>query len=155
MLSNKSIGRLYVVIQIILIASVCLFSIRDSNSIFIPINLDNVIGLVLLISGLVLMFLIGANFRQMMTPNPVPLENSHLRKSGFYKYIRHPMYSAALLTILGIVFYYRSISGFIIWLITVIFIIVKIRFEERMLNEKFTDYTSYSLKTKKLIPYIY
>ncbi len=155
MLSNNSKGWVYVLIQIILIISICVFSIRDSKSILAPVDVGNSIGLAIFIIGLVMMFLIGARFRQMMTPNPVPLKNYQLRTTGFYKYIRHPMYSAALLTLLGIVFYYRSISGFIIWLIAVVFLLIKIRFEEQMLKEKFTDYTTYSLKTKKLIPYIY
>ena len=157
-MSSKSKGWIYVTVQIVLIAAVILFSMRDFLGI-IPYNFAiKITGLIIFISGILLMAIqlfTFSRFGQIMTPNPVPPDGYSLIQSGFYKYVRHPMYSAALFTLLGIVIYYHSIAGFLVWMITVLFIIWKIRFEEINLIQKFPEYKVYQSKTRKLIPSIY
>jgi protein-S-isoprenylcysteine O-methyltransferase Ste14 len=155
MLNKKQRGWIFVSVQFLLIALTIIISARDSQSIIVFENTGNIIGISIILSGFILMILVLLNFKQIMTPNPVPMHNYVLKTTGFYKYIRHPMYSAALFTLLGVVFYYQSLSGFVFWIIAVFFIIYKIRFEERNLTEKFPDYIKYSSRTKKLIPFVY
>jgi len=86
---------------------------------------------------------------------PELAENATLIKTGPYKYIRHPMYSAVLLFCLG--FFLTNIWSMtaIIYLSLIIILNLKIIYEEKLLNIAFSNYKSYAKKTKKLIPYIY
>jgi protein-S-isoprenylcysteine O-methyltransferase Ste14 len=95
------------------------------------------------------------NFGQFVTPNPVPLKNYTLKTSGMYKYIRHPIYSSVLLSLLGFVVYCQSLSGLVFWFIGLLFIGYKTNFEEEQLILKFPEYIDYRKNTKKVIPFIY
>ncbi|MFI5212323.1 MAG: methyltransferase family protein [Ignavibacteria bacterium] len=157
-MSAKTKGWIYVLLQVIMILSVILLSVKDYLG-MIPYNYTfRVTGFVMIITGAVLMItqiLTFIRFGQIMSPNPVPPESYKLVQTGFYKFIRHPMYSAALFALLGVVVFYHSASGFIAWYLGVLFVLWKIRFEEKSLQEKFPEYKEYQGKTKKLIPYLY
>lgn len=152
---DKLKGWLFVIIQLALIMAMVFFSIYDAGSVSINQNLGQTAGLIIIILGVLLIVAAIITFNQLMTPSPVPQENYVLKTTGFYKYIRHPVYSFALLTMFGVAFYYRSRSGFLFFIVLIIFILIKISFEEAQLKRKFPDYNSYISKTKKLIPYIY
>ena len=153
--NEKQKGWVYVLIQFIIILLILGLCFRDLGNIGDKNSVGSIAGLAISIAGFVLMVVTLISFRQIMTPNPVPLDNSILTTTGIYKYVRHPMYSSVLFSLLGVVIYFKSISGFTVWIIGVIFIIYKIRFEEHNLIKRFPDYTAYSNKSKKLIPFIY
>lgn len=157
-MSAKSKGWVYVFMQLVMITAVILLSMNDLFRIIPYHYAYKLAGSVMVIMGFVMMaiqLLTFTKFGQIMTPNPVPPEGYKLVQSGFYKYIRHPTYFAALFTLLGVVVYYHSVTGFVVWLFGVSFILWKIKFEERNLLEKFPEYVEYQSKTKKLIPFIY
>lgn len=74
---------------------------------------------------------------------------------GPYKFIRHPIYTTVLLSILCLVINYFSVLRLSIFIFLSITLIMKITFEEKILSDKFDSYREYKIKTKKLIPYIY
>jgi len=86
---------------------------------------------------------------------PVPSKNSKLVTKGPFKYIRHPIYTVVIL--LGVIWISEEWSSvnIIVLIILILILVVKLNFEEKLLSEKFVDYKTYSLKTKKLIPFIY
>ncbi len=85
------------------------------------------------------------------------IENHKLIDYGIYKYIRHPMYTAALLIVVG---FGLALAN---WIYTIIFAIIgliafgyRIIIEERFLEEYFGEkYLEYKKRTKKIIPKIY
>lgn len=84
------------------------------------------------------------------------LRNHKLVKHGIYGHIRHPIYLGAILLNLGAILLFSSLPGFIVMLGCVPCILYRIRFEEKMLIEKFgEEYRDYMKKTKKIIPFIY
>jgi len=84
-------------------------------------------------------------------------EDHKLNTEGVYKYIRNPMYSGALIAVIGFGLVFRSIITLLLVSIFY-FIVFKMRIdeEERLLYEAFgEEFTDYKKKSKKLIPFIY
>lgn len=84
------------------------------------------------------------------------VEGHRLVTDGLYKHVRHPLYLAETLRNFGFVLIFSSIYGVLFIAVGTIFLLFRIRTEERMLVEAFgEDYREYQRNTKKLIPYIY
>ncbi len=74
--------------------------------------------------------------------------------SGPYQFIRHPMYAATLLLIWSSILGHLSISSVVVGLIVAIVIAVRIMTEEQFLQTHYPEYANYSLKTKRIVPFI-
>ncbi|HEY4035969.1 MAG TPA: isoprenylcysteine carboxylmethyltransferase family protein [Ktedonobacteraceae bacterium] len=76
--------------------------------------------------------------------------------TGPYHYVRHPMYAAALLFLLGTALLLGSWYGLLLGLILVCMIAGRAVLEERTLREELQGYDSYMAQVKyRLIPYIW
>ena len=87
--------------------------------------------------------------------SPVPRSGSVLIQSGPYKIIRHPMYLSLLLTITPMIIDSLSTFNIIIFSIFIINMLIKMLYEERLLQNHFEDYAIYSEKSWRLFPFIY
>lgn len=74
---------------------------------------------------------------------------------GPYKYVRHPMYTAALFLIWISIAGHFSILTVSIGVIVTTVITIRIISEEKLLSLQFPDYQNYRLKTKTIIPFLY
>ena len=86
---------------------------------------------------------------------PDPRQEAVLVQSGPYRWIRHPMYSALLLGTLALVLDSPSPLRWSLWIVLLIDLLIKLRYEERMLLEHFGGYGAYMDGSKRLIPYLY
>jgi len=89
------------------------------------------------------------SFRVVATP-----AGESLMRRGPYRYVRHPMYSAALLlTWSGIVAHVGiwTVGG---GLLVLLVVVVRIFIEEQLLRERYADYADYARHTKALIPFV-
>ncbi|MHA2398488.1 MAG: methyltransferase family protein [Promethearchaeota archaeon] len=86
------------------------------------------------------------------------IEKDHqLITNGVYNYIRNPMYSGALIAVIGFCLVFRSVIILIVMFIYY-FLIFRMRIleEERLLLKKFGElFEEYKKRTKRLIPFIY
>ena len=83
-------------------------------------------------------------------------ENQKLVDTGLYGIVRHPMYSATLISFLSIPLVLSSLISFVIFLAYPIIIIKRIKNEEKVLIEGLEGYKEYMTKVKyHLIPFIY
>lgn len=103
--------------------------------------------------GLMARHALGRNY----VPDPEILPGQTLVTHGPYRYVRHPLYTAALLWGTGLALLMRSLWGLaVIALFLLPAVIVRIREEEPILQEAFgEEYCGYAARTWKLIPYIY
>ena len=83
---------------------------------------------------------------------PNPRVDASLRVNGPYKYVRHPMYSSVILFAAGYSLIYPSWSKFVLVGTIVIFFFVKSRYEERLLLDKFPEYSRYRQKVGAFVP---
>ena len=83
-------------------------------------------------------------------------ENQNLIDTGFYKIVRHPMYTITIFLFLSMPLVLGSIVSFFIFLIYPIIIIKRIRNEEKILERDLKGYKEYQRRVQyRLIPYIW
>jgi protein-S-isoprenylcysteine O-methyltransferase Ste14 len=151
-------GAPYVLVQLLLFALI-LFGPRELPGLprwGQPWSLVTlVIGLLLGSAGLLLVFAGIASLGRNLTIFPQPRPDSTLVESGAYAYVRHPIYSGAILGAVGWALVWASPAALLYALILFLFFDVKSRREEKWLVERFPAYASYQRRVHKLIPFVY
>jgi protein-S-isoprenylcysteine O-methyltransferase Ste14 len=81
--------------------------------------------------------------------------HARLVTRGIYAHIRHPMYSALLLALLGAIVADPRVWRIGVWIALLAVLLVKAAREERYLLARFPDYAAYRKRTRRLIPRLY
>ena len=81
-------------------------------------------------------------------------EKAKLITTGAYAYIRHPMYFAVLLIMLGVVTTHFNLTSGLIYLGLILILFLKAQKEEKLWSQKSTAYKKYMKTTKMFIPFI-
>lgn len=84
-------------------------------------------------------------------------EGHRLVTDNIYKYVRHPSYTGLLVRSFGWALVFRSLLGLGAWLLLVVFLLKRIRHEERVLANRFTsEWDEYRRRTPwRLMPGVY
>jgi Putative protein-S-isoprenylcysteine methyltransferase len=140
-----------------------LFPMLAIANIYLPIGyvevpvLVTMIGILLMVCGLIIrmmsMHYLGKYYSTLLFTNA----EHKLITSGFYRYIRHPIYFGDILLYIGIGI---ALANYIVFIVITIFSIVayniRMNQEEKMMLSTFgNEYVEYSQKTKRVIPFIY
>jgi protein-S-isoprenylcysteine O-methyltransferase Ste14 len=75
-------------------------------------------------------------------------------RNGPYRFVRHPMHSAALLFIWTAVVSHLSVLTLGIGLVVSTVVITRTVVEERLLRARYPEYNDYVRSTKALVPYV-
>ena len=116
-----------------------------------------VAGMALILVAAMLRIWARLHIRGLYTGHVQVRADHRLIQSGPYRFIRHPGYLGYVLIGLGVVISYASWIG----LAALLFLLLpglayRMRVEERLLTEQFgEEYTNYTKKTRKLIPWIW
>ncbi|MFA0962101.1 isoprenylcysteine carboxylmethyltransferase family protein [Roseivirga sp. BDSF3-8] len=94
------------------------------------------------------------DFRQFIGFSPYTEDDEkELKKEGILSKIRHPIYAGALLIVIGYALFAPTITNWIICFISVVYIFIGIRIEEKRLMDRFgIEYKEYKEKVPALIP---
>ncbi len=147
--NTSTIGWLWVGGQVIVLAAVA----------FVPRRSDwptpgwlEAIATALVFCGLALVVAAALGLGRALTPTPVPTSSSTLETGGFYRHVRHPIYTGVLVAVLGVTL--RSASWIHVGLAvaTLVFFDRKSQWEEAQLVERYPDYPSYASVTPKFVP---
>jgi protein-S-isoprenylcysteine O-methyltransferase Ste14 len=137
---------------LVLVQFACLALIALTGNLF-P---DNILLLLLEIAGIALgIWAILSMGIGNFGIRPEPLEKSVIITKGAYRWIRHPMYLALLLTTLPLVIADFSYWRLGIWLVLLIDLLIKLNYEERILLSTLTGYQEYRQQSYRLIPFVY
>jgi len=140
-------SKLLVILQFTLIAAIvqyCDFPFYNPILFFIGI-LGGVIGLL----SIVTMKLNNLRVQ------PIPKPDAELITSGIYNYIRHPMYSSVLLLMFPFILQTPDQISLSLYFLLISTLIIKLHYEERLLEQKFPSYSNYMKRTYRLIPFIF
>jgi protein-S-isoprenylcysteine O-methyltransferase Ste14 len=115
------------------------------------------LGEILILTGIVFRWIIIKSLGKFFTVDVSIKEDHQIKKGGFYRFVRHPSYSFALITFLGLgLFLNNWISLFVAFLPTFLGFLYRIKIEEEALIQKFgTEYLEYKRNTKRLIPFVF
>ena len=152
---HNSRGEWYVIGQAVLILAV-LFAPRLDGRAASWFDTAVIAGAALCLIGLgfVLLGSLGLG-RNNLSAFPKPRDNSSLVTSGIFSVVRHPIYSGFILLTFGWSLIWGSVAAFVAAFALLIFFDLKARREERWLEAKFSGYTAYKQRIKKLIPFVY
>ncbi len=81
-------------------------------------------------------------------------KEAQLITQGIYSYIRHPMYFAVLLIMLGVICVQIDILNIFIYALLVFVLYLKAKKEESLWSNKTNEYKKYQKKTKMFIPFL-
>ena len=125
-------------------------------TVLLPIpNLFRTLGLIVAIIGLLIFIIAILQLNKNLSPFPTPKNNSHLIQNGLYKYVRHPIYSGIIVFVFGSSVYFASVYKMSISFLLLILFYYKSKYEERLLENKFSNYSAYKFKTGGFIAKIF
>ena len=117
-------------------------------------SLAKLAGLLIGLSGLLLVLVAILQLNKSLSPFPTPKEGGTLIQTGLYKYIRHPIYSGIILTTIGFGIFDESIwkmgIGFLLWIL----FYFKSKYEEQLLLARFTGYKMYAENSYRFFPFM-
>lgn len=131
-------------------------------TIYIPVfistsNEVRLVGLTLIVAGMILRFSAIRSLGRYFTVDVAITRGHRIKTDGLYSIVRHPSYTAMLISFLGFGLSLNNMVSVIAIILPVaVSIIIRIRVEETALTEQFgEEYTQYCTKTKRLLPWIY
>lgn len=86
---------------------------------------------------------------------PEVRDGAELITSGPYAHVRHPMYGALVLMMVGIAGYNGHWLNYVAAAGVTVVVVIKARLEERLLPQAFPAYASYQGQTSRFIPGIW
>ena len=153
---RRSLGLLWLVIGLSLWAGFALRARLPAGRMPFPLPCY-LAGLALFLVGLFIRWAAIIHLGRFFTVNVAIAEDHCLITTGPYRYVRHPSYSGALLIFFGL-----GLCTLNYWALAAIFLPIcaaflwRIRVEEAALRDAFGErYESYSIKTRRIIPWIY
>jgi protein-S-isoprenylcysteine O-methyltransferase Ste14 len=118
-------------------------------------NLSILGGGFIVIGAIIAVFAIIAHPPGNFNVRPIPKKTGQLITAGIYRYVRHPMYCSLFFGGLGLVFCQFTLWKLIAWILLIVTLALKARFEERALVDMYSDYKDYQKSTKAFIPLIW
>ena len=77
-----------------------------------------------------------------------------LLAAGPYRYVRHPMYAAALLLVWACVLGHWSVVNALAGAVVTAVIAARIPVEEQLLRTRYPEYEAYAARTRRLVPFL-
>ncbi len=149
--AGKQIGSVLVALQFVLIAALAIEAVLApmqrsvSPWAWIPAAAGVLLGA----------WALSANGVGNFNIRPLPRPGGRLVRSGPYRFIRHPMYSAVLLCAIAAASIADHATGWGLCAALAIVLGAKAALEERWMHAVHPDYADYRLHSKRFVPFIW
>lgn len=107
---------------------------------------------ILFFGGLILVALAALRLGSALTPTPVPTAHGELATGGFYRFVRHPIYTGVLTLVAGMTLRSGSWIHLAVAIATLVFFDQKAAWEETQLRGRYDGYDAYAAATPKFFP---
>lgn len=148
------LSRIFVVGQFVLIAifAGAVFLDPGAPDIVLP-DAFSILGFALCAAGIVIGTAALAAMGRVMQVSPQPKADGHLVTGGVYRYMRHPMYTAIVLIVIGLWLRRPALLISIAGIALIVWLVRKARFEEALLESRYPEYRGYRSRTWGVIPW--
>jgi|SRR5580658_1859609 protein-S-isoprenylcysteine O-methyltransferase Ste14 len=103
--------------------------------------------------GIILLLVAISRIGQSIQIAPEPKKTATLVTSGVYRWFRHPIYTSIVAVVIGL-FLRKPTPGIgIAAAIVIIFLLVKVRFEEKLLRARYPEYSAYMNRSMGILPW--
>jgi protein-S-isoprenylcysteine O-methyltransferase Ste14 len=117
--------------------------------------LSSLIGLSVFFLGLVVgIFALLKNKLGNFNIQPKMKENAELITTGIYAYVRHPMYLAVILMMLGVLISSPTFLEALLFVLLIMVLLLKAKKEEVIWSQESETYVAYKKRTKLFLPFL-
>lgn len=109
-------------------------------------------GIIFSVAGIIISIAALLTLNKSLSPFPTPKQSAELIQTGIYKYMRHPIYSGVLFFTFGFSMYSENTLRLFIFFALLILFMFKAAYEERLLQDKFSNYAAYIKTTGMFLP---
>ena len=109
-------------------------------------------GYLLIVTGTGLAVVAALRLDEALTPWPEPRSSATLRTEGIYAVVRHPIYTGVLLIGYGLSARSLSVGSVAAAVALTMLLAVKARYEERLLGERYPEYSTYCQRVPRFMP---
>lgn len=150
---HQRLSRVYATAQSVVLALFAGADFLDHTHLLFPrSHAVLIIALVACWLGVILILVGVYTLRQVTPIVPEPMPDGRLVTAGVYRVLRHPIYTGVLLAVIGIYLLNpRWIVG-LAALLVILYLLLKVRFEEKLLALRYPGYASYKARSFGLIP---
>jgi protein-S-isoprenylcysteine O-methyltransferase Ste14 len=141
--AKATYGIILVITQFLLIISIAILGLIQGQA-TIARNIGIIFGIAVGIMALYSM-------KFSMSVLPKPKKGQGLIENGIYKFVRHPAYLGVLIFTASFICSWHT---FVLWIFLFGILFLKMKIEEKMLQDKFAEYKDYKKRTKMIIPFI-
>lgn len=152
--SSKSASAAYALVQSALFILFAVAVIFGPGPVLFGPGVAFLVGNSLCAAGLVLMLLGVVALREVIQVAPEPREGGRLVTSGLYRRFRHPIYTGIVTVAVGMFLRRPTALVAVAAAVTIGFLVIKTRFEESLLQQRYPEYAEYRKRAVGVIPWI-
>jgi protein-S-isoprenylcysteine O-methyltransferase Ste14 len=113
------------------------------------------LGIVLALAGIALRWYAVMALGRFFTTRVMTTKDQTVVQAGPYRFVRHPAYSGALMTVLGVLLSLTNWLSLLCFVLALPGFAYRIRVEERALTDALGEpYRDYMRRTKRLVPFV-
>jgi len=143
----------YSLVQTVLVVAFGLaYLLAPGPRLFIPGHALGFAGDMISCAGVLLLIAAIVSLRHAVRVDPEPKPGATLVRTGVYRRLRHPIYTAMVLVVLGLFLKNGNLAVAMTGAALIVFLAAKVRVEERFLAARYPDYAEYRRHTWGLFP---
>ena len=148
-------GGWWVLAQVPLLILAFLIPIWSAEAGLAPWDPLQILGVLLVAAAGAAIGMAVFSLGESLTALPHPRDSATLNTQGIYALVRHPIYAAVILGVIGWSLWRMSILGLAYSILVAVFFDRKATDEERRLRARYPEYEAYARRVRRFVPWVY